>query len=101
MISGAAPDVVIGQSTATRAGSASLPAPAKWLGPITPAVCNTNDSTLTEAKAFVSVLFQRASRTGVNLNSDYGKWNKKPPASKILLEIRSVVSSSVVERLEG
>ena len=35
-------------------GSASLPAPAKWLGPSTPTVY-TNDSTLTETKAFVSV----------------------------------------------
>src|SRR5208337_2559955 len=32
-------------------GSASLPAPAKWLGPITPTVY-INDSTLTEKKAF-------------------------------------------------
>ena len=31
-------------------------APAKWLGPITPTVY-TNDSTLTETKAFASVLF--------------------------------------------
>src|SRR5271167_757926 len=37
-------------------GSASLPAPAKWLGPITPTVY-INDSTPTETKAFLSVLF--------------------------------------------
>src|SRR5271166_2920479 len=37
-------------------GSASLPAPAKWLGPITP-TAYTNGSTLTETKVFVSVLF--------------------------------------------
>src|SRR5271157_2560869 len=37
-------------------GSASLPAPAKWLGPITPTVY-INNSTLTETKVFVSVLF--------------------------------------------
>ena len=37
-------------------GSASLPAPAKWLSPITPTVY-TNGSTLTETKVFVSVLF--------------------------------------------
>src|SRR5271165_2225654 len=37
-------------------GSASLPAPAKWLGPITPTVY-INNSTLTETKAFLSVLF--------------------------------------------
>src|SRR6266481_3391510 len=54
-IRGAAPDVVIGQSTAARAGAHPY-RPAKWLGPITPAVY-TNDSTLTETKAFVSVLF--------------------------------------------
>jgi hypothetical protein len=54
-IRGAAPDVVIGQSTAARAGARPT-APAKWLGPITPTVY-TNDSTLTEAKAFVSVIF--------------------------------------------
>ncbi len=51
----AAPDVVIGQSTA--APRERIPtAPAKWLGPITPAV-DTNDLTLTETKAFGSVLF--------------------------------------------
>src|SRR5580704_4037844 len=50
---GAAPDVVIGQSTAARTGARPT-APAKWLGPITPTVY-TNDSTLSEAKAFVSV----------------------------------------------
>ena len=36
-------------------GSASLPAPAKWLGPSTPTVY-TNDSILTETKAFVYIL---------------------------------------------
>ena len=33
-IRGAAPDVVIGQSTAARAGAHPYRAPAKWLGPI-------------------------------------------------------------------
>src|SRR5271167_2912692 len=37
-------------------GSASLPAAEKWLGPITPTVY-INDSTPTETKAFLSVLF--------------------------------------------
>jgi hypothetical protein len=54
-IRGAAPDVVIGQSTAARAGAHPYRA-GELLGPITPTVY-TNDSTLTEAKAFVSVLF--------------------------------------------
>ncbi len=52
-ISSAAPDVVIGQSTAARAGARPY-RPANWLGPIAATVCSTNDSTLTEAKAFVS-----------------------------------------------
>src|SRR5271167_1628971 len=38
-------------------GSASLPAPAKWLGPITPTVY-INDSTLTETKAFCRFFFR-------------------------------------------
>src|SRR5271165_3012258 len=37
-------------------GSASLPAPVKWLGSSTPTVYS-DDSTLTETKAFVSVHF--------------------------------------------
>ena len=41
----------------TRSRRATPDAPAKWLGPITSTAWNTNDSTLTKAKAFVSVLF--------------------------------------------
>src|SRR5271166_2102431 len=37
-IRGAAPDVVIGQSTAARAGARPYHAPAKWLGPSTPSL---------------------------------------------------------------
>src|ERR1700675_3011661 len=50
-IRGAAPDVVIGQSTAARAG-AHLPAPAERLGPIISTV-HTNDSTLTRNKGLL------------------------------------------------
>src|SRR3984893_1623575 len=47
---------IYGGSRGSASRSAALPAPAEGVGAITPTVY-TNDSTLTEAKAFVSVPF--------------------------------------------
>ena len=76
---GAAPDVVIGQSMAARAGARPYRA-GELLGPITPTVY-TNDSTLTETKAFVSVLWMGKSKSlgwMCHLASEYGDCRLPP-----------------------